>query len=190
MLWLVFAVYNLLKVMNFVGEPPTIVNDALILGGFLAAFVGLFGFYFRVADDTPRLSRAGIAVAAIGAIALPIDRGVALVVSLMEGTPFGEVATGLEPLYMVTFFGALIAFLLFSAASFRARSPSRTIGFLLLVPPVMLFTYLFGGAVVSWPGLVLVVWAVIAVDWLALGYRLRTEGMATDRAAARPDSPA
>jgi hypothetical protein len=189
-LWLGFTVYNLLKVMNVVVEPPTIVNDALILGGFLAAFLGLFGFYFQVADDSPRLARGGAVIAAIGAIALPVDRGVALFTSLTEGTPFGEVTTGLEPLYMVTFFGAVIAFLLFGTASLRAHTPSRTVGLLLVVPPVMLLTYLFGGAFVSWSGFVLVVWAVIAVGWLALGHRLRTEGIATDSAAATADSPA
>lgn len=189
-LWLIFAGYNGLKVLNVVAPPLMIVNDALLLSGFLAAFVGLISLYPRVAAETPRLALAGASFAAIGAIGLPVDRGAALVRSLTEGVPYGEVTTGLEPLYMVTFFGAVIAFLLFSAASFHARTHSHTTGLLLLVPPVMLLTYLFGSAVISTSGFVLVIWGVIAVGWLALGYRLRDKSTLRNRVGQPQRRPA
>lgn len=172
-LWLGFVVADGVELVSAV-TAPVLVTDALLLGGFLAAFVGLVGLAPRVADEAPELARAGTVFAAIGAVAHTVDRVAALLVSVQSGTPYGAVTTGLEPLYLVTLFCLLVSFLMFHRASVAAGRPSRTVSRLLLVPPAMLFASVLGFLVLPPRSLLLVVWAVIAVGWLALGRRLRT----------------
>lgn len=137
------AAVNGVEAFTGATPPPDVFGPA----GYLLAVGGLLGLAPALADRTPRLARVAAAVAlvpligwlAILATALGELAGVAPPVSaILSG---GVLATHLATL--------LLAYVLFGAAWLRAEVHPRSVGLLLLAPPVLWVAMLAGAAVVG-----------------------------------------
>lgn len=142
-------------------------RDLTLLIAFGAAYIGLFGLYPQVANRSPRLARGGVWLAAFA--------GVAILASII-----GKYATGqpeppglLKALPLVYLIGTPLSFLLFGVASWRTRTPSRTVG-LLLLGVVAAFILLVAGIFSEIILLARLSALVFVVAMLATGYVLHT----------------
>lgn len=150
-------------------------TEILLPMGWLSAYIGLLGFYPRVAEAAPRLSRASLSLVVIGIVSVLVNRGGAVVVGFLTGSPFWEVTTGLEPLYAVVMATTFLGFLLYGVASVRTRVPSRTVGGLFLVPAALLSTHVALLFLDGLPNPIAFEFGTIALVMIALAYVLRFE---------------
>lgn len=142
--------------------------------GYLVALVGLFGLYSALVEEEPTFARA----AAVVASAPLVGWVVILAWSL------GEVAGVLIPqsavfpgaFFMVHIVTVVLTYVLFSVASLRADVHVRTIGFLLLAPPLLFVVMIMGGTIMGYSaGGAFVVGTGQALVHVAVGSVLRTD---------------
>ncbi len=165
--------------------------------GFLFAMVGLLGLYPALADRSPRLARVSAIVAAVSAVGW-------LVITALA---FGEAAGVVAPLEdfgatgVVVLLAAgvtmVLAYLSSGVAVLRTGVHSRTLGLLVLAPPVIFGVMLSQAALAAQFGLfseATMAWSAVvisggqAVAHLGVGHLLRIEGVPADRAASRADA--
>lgn len=163
-------------------------TEVLLPVGWLCAYIGLLGFYPRVADVAPRLSRASGSLVIVGIVSLLIERGGAVVLGFISDRPFWEVITGLEPLYAIVMATTFLGFLLYGVASVLTQIPSRTVGGLFLAPIALLSTHLVSIAVDGLGNSVLFQFGMIALVMIALAYVLRFTPTKSVPTGAMPDS--
>lgn len=162
-----------------------LLGQAFVGAGWTAALIGLLGLYPRLAARSRWLSRAGAVFAVIGAVTFAIMAVAVLV--YYAGIPDGEydaISLFFLPGVLI---GSVLGFVSFSVASLRTGVHSRTIGFLLLVPPILVVANIlrFVAGMES-ASITLGIVLGDALAMLALGYVLRTEPTPTDRAEPAP----
>lgn len=161
--------------------------------GLLVAMAGLLSLYPSLRDSAPRLSLAGVIVTAIGVIATLAPLGWLASATLMNaGYPAipAESPTWTAAALLIVFVTIALGFLLFGAASLRTDVLSRTVGGLLMVPGLAWLGLILGSVALpsgQYQGLVYV---PICLALLAIGARLQTENVPTDRTEPTPDSTA
>ena len=167
------------------------VDDWLVLGqmfvgaAWTAALIGLLGLYPELADRSRWLSRAGAVFAVIGVVTF----GVMSVTSLLYyvGIPSGEYEAIGSLFLPGVIVGSVLGFVVFGIATLRAGVPSRTVGVLLLVPPLLVVTNIVR-FVAGFQSVTITLGIVVgdALALLALGYVLRTESRPPGRTAKTP----
>lgn len=169
---------------------PSGLIPVFLIGGLLAAYIGLLGFYPQVSDTAPRLSLTGVVATAV-AIAI-LAFAVAYTVatsSFTQGPPF--------PVFPLLVLSTFIGFLLLGTASLRTSTPTRRIGILLIVPAVawlgdILFVVITSAlevdAVVGIPLVVIPMLGIVvaSVAMLGAGYLLRAHPDSTGRRRGEP----
>lgn len=159
------------------------------LFGLLVSIVAVLGLYPRLNDRTPRLSGAGVLAFAAAILGLAV--GVAWLLSIgIENAP-EAVPTALTALFSLSILLIAGGFLVFAVACLRTGTPSRLVGYLLLLAVVMWVWHyialaLFGSTRIG----TIIDYTVIAAAYLAVGYLLRTEADPAHHAESTPDSPA
>lgn len=174
------------------GSTPTWIVPLFLVPGLLLGYVGLLGIYVRVADRSPRLARAGVAVVAIATALVTFAVVYTVATSTVdEGPP--------SPVFPLIILTTVLSFVILGIASARTETPSRTLGLLVMVPGVAWFgdvVYIgissaLGIREVAGISLVVVpmMGVVIAsLAMVAIGYLLQTRFPATDRSEAAPDT--
>lgn len=159
---------------------PGWVSIALGLGGIWVLLVGLVGFYPRVADRARQLALGGVATGILGWLAVTVGLvwAIALAVTdqetIAEGPPLGP------QIFLSTLVLTLLSFLCYGVASSRTHSPSRTVGYLLIVPfaTFLLLIALFVGNVTLGfeppEGIVPAMFGIAALAMIGVGFSLRT----------------
>lgn len=148
--------------------------------GFTLAFLGLFGVCAGLADQSPRLARAGGIFAVLGAAGFTLT----FVLGLAEFVKI-SLPAWVEAVQLVNIVGIVLGFLLAGIASLRTDAHPWSLGVLLFVPAVV-----FGGNIArvavlgawtpSWAPFLL--GSLQALAMLAIGYSLRTESAPAERA--------
>jgi hypothetical protein len=128
---------------------PDRIQDALLLAGYVLVAAGLAGFHALQRKKDGRLGRAGLYVGIVGSLA----GAIAVSGSLVSSADF-------ELLHGVGFLLMIVGYLLFGAATLRAKALPRAYGItFLLIGPVSMapveYSVIFFGLI-----------------WLALGYAL------------------
>jgi hypothetical protein len=157
--------------------------------GYVIGFLGLLGLYPALADETPWLARAGALAAVLGIVALSAFTVVHLadLAGLVSSDP-AATPSWFNVFIPLALIGFVVGYLAFGVASLRSGVHSRTVGFLLLVP----------GLIVVWMALqttagyfneltAFVVSAGEAMAHLAIGATLRAKS-ATDRDESSTDA--
>lgn len=183
-LTVVFA--GLLGVEAFTEQ--TAPEDVFGPAGFAVAYLGLLGLYPTLAEQTPRLARAGAVFAAIGAVGAGVvslgSLGAALSVLPADPGPVAIVfilglGVGMVPGYVT-----------FGVASLLAGLHSRRLGVLLLAPPAI-FVVMLSGILPSVVDVTLsnfILSSGQAIAHLAIGVVLMAEGTQAGRPTATADA--
>lgn len=158
--------------------------------GFPLAFLGFLGLYPELVDQRPWLARGGAVFATLGAVGF----GLEYVTVGLPGVPH-VAETSLAPLAFPTvILGLLLGPLLFGLASLRSGVHSRRLGVLMMVPSLVwgvnITRFLVLGHSWALPWLLVAEGGVQCLSMLTIGYLLRTESPATERAPSPADSPA
>lgn len=148
----------------------------IALPTFLATFLGLFGFYPYISDQAPRLSRVGAFAAGFGGVLLVVNVVASITLDLLGIVSFtgGEENPALLIGFMLLFVALFGSLLFYGIASVLTKTPSRTVGLLLLVTLVEpIFTLLFDVVVnIEIPGGPLGTLAVEGLALVLIGYLL------------------
>lgn len=160
--------------------------------GFGVAFLGLLGSYTTLVDRTPRLARAGaisLGIGVAGALILIVG-GAGEFVGL-----YAEAPGWVEAANLLLLIGVILGFTTFGVGVLRTGTHPRTVGLLMLWPPVV-----FGGIIVLVGVFILggtfPHWVHVghsgseALVYLSIGYLIRAGERPTDRAQSTTDSPA
>lgn len=164
-------------------------QDVFGPGGWVFAFVGLLGLYPSLADRSPWLARVGAVSVTIGAVS-------AAVTSLWYIGVFAGVFPAEPPAYIAALaigilVGGFPGFLSFGAASLRTDIHSRTLGLLLLAPPIILGVMAVTVAVTGGTAAGgFIAGSGQAISHLAIGYILRIENARRNRAKSPADTAA
>lgn len=157
--------------------------------GLAVAFLGLLGLYPSIADRSPWLARVGAVTATIGVVGATVTSGWYVGVA-------GGVFPTEPPAYIAAFaigilVGGFLAFPSFGAATLRSDAHSRTLGLLLLAPPVILGTMTVAVAVTGGPAIVgFIAGSAQAIAHLSIGYALRVENARSSRTTSTADPAA
>lgn len=149
------------------------------------ALVGLLGFYPGVADRGSWQAKTGAISAGIGVV-------VFTALSILSFVFYLEVVDGnigsLVPLILPgVIIGGVLSFLFFGITSLRTDAHPRSIGILLLLPPLIVVANIISGAVgIESPYLLLGVVSGLLVVMLALGFRLRSSAVPSDHGDLAP----
>lgn len=159
--------------------------------GFGIAFLGLLGLYPTLGDRSPRLARAGaisLGIGVAGALILIVGRAGEFVGLYAEAPGWVDAAN------LLLIIGVIVGFGAFGVGVLRTGTQSRSVGLLMLWPPVV-----FGGIIMLVGVFILggtfPHWVHVghsgseALVYLSLGYLVRTEEPHRDRAQSRTDSP-
>jgi hypothetical protein len=182
-----FLVGGLLMVVDAAIVAANIVTGdegLLVLGqGFVgaawtAALIGLLGLYPGLVDRSRWLSRAGAVFTAIGVVVFAVLGLTSLVYYL--GIPAGEYSDVGMFFIPGVLIGIVLGFGSFSAAVLRTGAYSRTVGVLLLIPPILVVTNLLR-FIAGMEAVTLTLAIVIgdALAMLAIGYVLRASPVPT-----------
>lgn len=158
------------------GSVPGWVNILLGLGGIWVVLIGLIGFYPLVAESAPRLALGGVVTSAIGWVVLTVGLGWGIILDLTNQTTIAEGPPLGPQIFMSALVLALLSFLLYGVASSRTNTPSRTIGFALLLPFVaflVLLAFFFGGnlyGIEPPEGVIPALFGLAALGMIAVGY--------------------
>lgn len=163
---------------------PTWLTVLFGLSGLVASFVGLAGFYPRLADRKPRLARAGIVTLAMAGVAL-----IAFPLCQMAKTSGVNLPIPPMVMYLIAMIGTMLGFLLFGAASLHTRIPSRSVG-LLMMGTVTTFIVLFAADLLyagspAW--LDFAVNGLQAILLLTIGFVLPTSSIPTEYGEPQTD---
>ena len=174
-----------------------LVAEAFMGAGWVGGLVGLLGLYRALADRSRWLARAGVVFAVLGVVAFVVLVVVVLVAfaagSRPESFPVPQVV-----ILPGMLSGTVLAFVSFSVASLRSDIHSRAFGSLLLVPTALFLANAFILPMIfeptqdglTQPELALGFASAVTIGMLTIGYRLRTEGVQTDREGRTPEAPA
>lgn len=146
--------------------------------GYVLAFLGLLGLYPRLADHRPWPARVGAVLAAVGLVAFAAFT--VLDLAALAGVASGGQPPG--PLVVMGVAAFVLGYPVVGAAALRSDALSRTAGFALLVPGliiVLMLAHMAAG--LDSPRTVFVVSAGQAMAHLAIGQTLRSEAEAADR---------
>lgn len=174
-----------------------LVAEACMGAGWISGLVGLLGLYPALADRSRWLARASAVFAGIGLVAF----AVLVVVSLAAFTAGSRPDTFPVPQAVILpgmLSGTVLAFVSFSIASLRSDVHSRIASILLLVPTALFLTNAFvlpmfvepTQSGLAQPEVALGFASAVALAMLAIGSRLRTEEMPTDREERAPEATA
>lgn len=159
--------------------------------GLLVAVVALVSLYPRLRDGAPRLSLAGLLAAAVAAAGnLALLGWLAGATLTRAGYPaIPEEAPAWTVLALVVVFVTMaLGFLLFGAASLRTDVLSPTVSRLLVVPGLGWAALIAGNLALPSGQYLGLVYVPICLALLAIGYRLETGNVPTDRTEATPES--
>ncbi len=153
--------------------------------GYVLGFLGLFGLYPTLADRSPWLARVGAVGGALGIVAFSVITLNTLADSL--GLVSGEPPGG--PLFvLLAAAGFFLGFLLLGVASLRSEVYSRTVGFVLLVPAIIIGIMIAHIALgYDTPETAFVISGGQAMAHLAIGASLHTKTDSTDRKESSTD---
>lgn len=154
--------------------------------GYIAGFLGLLGLYPGLADQRPWLARAGAGAAALGVIAFSLFTvsNLAELMGIASGNPPGWGAFAI-----MAAIGFVVGYLVTGVAAIRSEVYSRAVGFLLLLPGVIIILMFASmGTGVASPESVFVVSAGQAMTHLAIGSALKMETKSADREDAEPSA--
>lgn len=151
----------------------TLLGETFNAAAWASALVGLLGLYPHLADRSRWLSRIGAVCATIGVIVFTVLSGLsfAFYARIVEGS-----IQNLVPLILPgVILGGVLSFLLFGIVTLRTETYPRVIGGLLLLPPLIVFLNIFGGAagLDSQYFLLGIVSGLLVVS-LVIGFRLRS----------------
>ncbi len=159
-----------------------LLGQAFVGAGWTAAFIGMLGLYPALADRSRWLVRVAAFLIVIGVVIFTVMAVASLLYYL--GIPDGEI-TALLPVFLPgVILSSILGVGLFSVASLRTDVHSRTVGLLLLALPLIVVTNILRGVVagIESPIATLVIVIALTLVNVAIGYRLRVEGLPTDRA--------
>lgn len=147
--------------------------------GYLLALVGLLGLYPALVDRTPTVARVAAVVALV-----PLVGWAAISIATLAGAA-GVLGTSLPGLFggffLVHMAALFLTYVLFGVASLRAGVHARTVGVLLLVPPVLLVSLMAGAAVIGGSTIgAFVIGSLQAVVHLSIGGLLRAGATPAD----------
>lgn len=167
-----YAGLNGIKAFTTVPVEPNLFEFGYVIG-----FLGLFGLYPRLADRQPWLARVGAVAAVSGAIAISgfnVRHLAGLAGVASDGPP--------RPvLIFMALAGFVLGYLALGAASLRSDVYPRTIGFVLLVPGIIVVLMLVHVAAgLDSLGTAFVISAGQAMAHLAIGATLRAEAESAD----------
>lgn len=188
--------YAVLKGLKAYAGLEVITVFDVLWGGFvlLVPVIALLGLYPRLREAAPRLSLTAVAVTVIAGIGIvAIQLQLVITTLSVEGYPEipGDSPTWTAVALFAIFVTLALGFLLSGVAARRSDAVSQTVAGLLVVPFLGWFGLIVANIVLpSGDYLGLFAYAPIGAALLAIGYRLRTETAATDRAESTPDSPA
>ena len=179
-----------------VGGDSSITFGALVRAGVSPyVFVGLIGYYPRVAEEASRLSLGGVGSAGIAWVAWTVTLLAAIFVDVTSERTFADPGSWAPPLLTVAFVLALLSFLCYGVASTWSETPSRTLGVLLLVPvaaflgqAVLLALKIVTGEVTA--VLQLAFGALIAIALFVISYLLWTDTKRAVSSESRVDPTA
>lgn len=150
--------------------------------GFILGFVALLGLYPKLADRRPWLVRVGAVFAVLGAVSWFMLGAMGLAESVGADPPEWLGVFGL--LFLI---GVVIGYLCFSVASLRSDVLSRTTGFMLLTPIlVMALNLSIVAAGLGSPEGQFVVASGFALAHLGIGFSLRVDDVPAGRVEPRP----
>lgn len=167
----------------FMGVPTPPAFRGVLWGvGFFGVYLGLLGFYPGLANQTPNLARAGAVAAAVASVGNAVIAVWWVGRSLLPTLPMPNESAAVNGVVITAM---VLGFLLFGSASTRTDVPSRVVGLLLLLTPVVAVIALLvrGFILVDLPqyaGGFLSIGAASVVI-LAVGYLLHTGGDLTGR---------
>lgn len=141
--------------------------------GYLIGFLGLLGLYPTLADRSPWLTRAGAVAAVLGVVAFSV-------LTVSNIAELLGIVSGVHPAWYGVFVllaltGFILGYLAFGVASLRADAQTRTVGFVLLVPGIIVIVmvaHIYAGYASELTAFVIS--AGEAMAHLAIGSRLRT----------------
>lgn len=170
-------------------EPFLVLGQAFVGTAWAVALIGLLGLYPGLADWSRWLSRVGAVFAAIGVVVFAVMAVASLV--YYAGIPTGEYSDIGQFFIPGVLIGSVLGFVSFSIASLWTGIHSRTVGILLLVPPILVVTNILR-FIAGLESTTLTLGIVIgdALAMLALGSLLRTEPTLTEHVEPAPDTPA
>lgn len=151
--------------------PPRWMGAVFVVPGLVAGHIGLLGFYPKLSQEVPRQAMANSFVVLVAMIA-----ALGLFVTEIGSAVIGEELPIAGLFYLVMVLMTTVGYLLVSTASFRAGIPSRTVAFLLLLPPAEFMLMMAGiatGFTPAWSSFLLSGLQVVA--HLAIGFTLQTE---------------
>lgn len=166
------------------------IQDVVGPAGWTAAFVGLLGLRPGLADSAPRLSALGAVFAGLGVLGAGLSTvGNAVHLAGVVGDPPSWFAA----LQLLILVGIVPGFLTFAVATLRTDGRSRRTGVLLLAPAGIFAVNVvrvaeLGATTPRWAPFVL--GSAQALALLAIGYRLRIDGVPSDRVDPSPDAMA
>ena len=162
----------------------TTLGQAFVGVAWTAAFLGLLGLYPGLVERSRWLVRVGGVLVAIGVVVFAAMAVASLL--YFAGIPDGEI-TDIVPLVLPgVILGSVLGFLSFGVASLRTDVHPRSVGILLLVPPLFVIANVGSGAFgIDSPYFILAIVSGLSLVMLATGFRLRSSG-ATDHAEAAP----
>lgn len=155
---------------------PDWVNTVLGLGGLWVATFGLVGAFALFVDRDLRLAQAGAVAGTVAWVLFTVTFGWALVLALTGGG--GDDGSGTTMLVVPALVLTLLSFLCYGVATVRSGHPSRTVGYLFLLPFLVFLVLLlifFGtnAADVDFPVIAgVVLFGLVAVSIVALGATL------------------
>lgn len=155
-------------------------------GGLVVSIIGVISLYPRLNDRVPRLSGSALLAFVLAVVGL-VGAVVWLVGIIgLENAP-EAVPIALTALASLSVLLIAVGFLLFAVACLRTNTPSRRVGYLLLVPVIMWVWHYVALAIFGSTYLGTVIdYTVIAAAFLYLGYLLRTRHAPAGHADAAP----
>lgn len=174
-------------------SPEGTVTGITSITGLTLSYVGLLGLYPRLADRTPRLALASVALVGLPAIALVVLLTWGVSGHALSVVPLPpDVIPAFGRVFVTVFLLFGMGITLFGVASLRSPSVSHTVGLLLLVLAATWFVLLGASSVygTAFPArLDFAIFGVMAVTLLAIGNRFRTGPAAPDPDEVAADEP-
>lgn len=157
------------------------------LFGLIIAVIGLLGLYPQLSGPSPRLSRGGLGALVAALIGVLVVIGTLAVVGPPEAP--GDVPSFVPPVFILSGVLIMLGYALFAAASLRTSTPSYRIGWLLVIPVIILLWHYIALAVFGSRHLFeMFDYTVISVAFLTIGYLLRNESGSTANPEPTPES--
>ncbi|MFB6187669.1 MAG: hypothetical protein ABEI86_12495 [Halobacteriaceae archaeon] len=142
-LFLVNAIIVVIGMFLESAQMIKLLGETFNAAGWAVGLLGLLGLYQEIADQSRILSRVGVVCATIGVIVFTALSG--LTFSYFIGILNGNIESLIPLILPGTIIGGVLSFLLFGIASLRTQVLPRTIGILLLSPPLIIISNITTG---------------------------------------------